>query len=79
MKATHGVPLDVSIEILTKEGYTIEWVSFIEQARKNGWWDYQTLEVVSQSLNDAGIEKSIVDGIIERFKLYVLNNPHLNM
>lgn len=75
LKATHGVPLDVSISAILNKGKNISWVPFIDQARKNKMWDFQTIELMTQSLEDAGVDPDYKTGVISRAKLYILNNP----
>ena len=76
LKATHGLPLSISLDIIYNDyKYKIDWVSFIEQARKNKWWDFQTYEEIENSLNDAGIDKQFSEEILNRIKLYILTNP----
>jgi len=78
--ATHGLPLSISIDtIINKHKYIIMWDKFIEQARKNDWWDFKTIEYIENGLIDACIDKSYRNGVIERCKLYIMKNKHPNM
>lgn len=76
MKSTHGVPWDVALEQIRVKGYTITWNEFIDAARNNKWWDFQTLEAITFVLQDVIQDKEEVQEIISRMKLYILNNPH---
>lgn len=77
LKATHGLPLDVAISRIADESASIriDWVEFIETARSNGWWDYQTVEAIEIALTDADLLRSYRDEVLQRVKLYMLTNP----
>lgn len=70
LKATHGIPLDISLDRLLNHGILIDWVEFIEQARMNGWYDYQTFEVIEDALRDIQYPKT--NEILDRLKIYIL-------
>ena len=77
LKATHGFPLDFALDrILNQEKLVVEWVSFIEAARTNGWWDFKTYEVLVHALMDAEVDRDLAQGILDRFKIYVVKNRH---
>lgn len=77
LKATHGFPLDFALDrIISQEGMAVDWVAFIEAARKNKWWDFQTYEAIDHAMVDAMITKDSRKAILDRFKLYVLRVPH---
>jgi ribosomal protein L19 len=48
-------------------------VDFIEAARKNKRWDFQTIEVITHALEDAQVESK--EEIINRAKLYMMRSP----
>jgi hypothetical protein len=80
LKATHGLPLGFALDrIINTAGVAVEWPSFIEAARKNGWWDYQTYEVLCHGLEDGDIPKDVQAGIRSGFQRYVLAHPHPSM
>ena len=66
MKATHGLPLDFALHIIKDAGGVVDWISFIDAARKNKWWDFQTLPVIAQCTSDAGYTQEEQDAIITR-------------
>lgn len=77
MKATHGFPLDFALDrIINEKGFVVDWVAFIEAARRNKWWDFQTYEVICHAMEDAMLPKDMQAAIRERFQLYVLAYPH---
>ena len=77
-KATNGFPLDLAIHrIIAEAGLAIGWVDFIEAARSNKWYDFQTYEVVSHALEDAMLPKDYIEEVKKRFKLYISKNPLL--
>lgn len=76
MKATHGVPWDVALQQIRFKGYTITWDEFIDAARSNKWWDFQTLDAITFVLQDVIHDKEEVQEILSRMKLYILQNPH---
>jgi alanyl-tRNA synthetase len=74
LKATHGFPLDFALDrIINEKGMPISWVDFIEAARKNKWWDFQTIEVITHALEDAQVASK--EEIINRAKLYMMKSP----
>ena len=75
-KATNGFPLDLAIHrIIAEAGLAIGWVDFIEAARSNKWYDFQTYEVITHALEDAMLPKPYIEGVKTRFQAYVLANP----
>lgn len=72
LKDEKGVPLSMIIDLCE----VIEWPSFIEAARDAGWYDFQTLAQIKAALFDADIDEVVQKEIVQRFKLYVLANPH---
>lgn len=36
---THGLPLDVLLHVLKDKGLVIDWLDFIQDARRDGWKD----------------------------------------
>jgi alanyl-tRNA synthetase len=77
LKDTHGVPLDFTLDkIVNQLGGTVEWPSFIEAARSAGWRDFMTYEALCHGMQDADLPLLMQEAIQERFKLYVLTNPH---
>lgn len=79
LKATYGLPLEIAIEEIHNKNGIIEWPGFIEEARKNEWWDFKTYDVIKYALEDAGIDKKTREEILKRFKIYVLKYPHPKM
>jgi len=77
LKATHGLPLDVSLnEIIVKRKLRIDWIDFITAARLDGRWDFQTLPDIETGLLDAGVDRDDVEAVMERCKQWVITNPH---
>lgn len=74
LKATHGVPLEISLENLTNRSMIVDWVGFIKEARLSGWYDFQTLEVIQNALADV-FDRDYQEAIILRLKRYILKNP----
>lgn len=80
LKATHGFPVEFALDmIMNKHNIAVDWVGFIEAARKNEWWDFQTYEFIQHALVDAEIPLEEREQIILRFKWYVLQNEHPKM
>jgi len=76
LKATHGLPLDVSLsEIMVKAGHRVNWPEFLETARKNGRWDFQTIPDIEVALMDAEVDRLIASEIVARCKEWVVANP----
>lgn len=74
--ATHGLPLDAAINrVMLIERRGITWDKFIEQARKNNRWDFQILDMMENGLMDGCVDKHEIEGILQRAKLYMLQNP----
>lgn len=51
---------------------TVSWHDFVEEARRNNRWDFQTYEDVKVALEDAFIDKYVAEAILFRLKLYIL-------
>lgn len=80
LKATHGMPLDdVFHKIIVEHNLQLDWAGFIEAARRNGWWDFQTHEAIQVALEEAGVDRDTRREILIRFRLYVVANPHQMM
>lgn len=77
LKATHGVPLEISVSAILNKGKVIDWIQFIEQARRNKFWDFQILDMITNAIQDAGLDPDYIHGVVERTKLYMLQNPLL--
>lgn len=76
MKATHGLPLDVAIDYLMNERLlSIDWVGFMEEARRNGWYDFQSIAAISDAFVDVSADWEVLDEIITRIKMWVVENP----
>lgn len=77
LKTTHGFPLDFALDrIINDAGMAVDWVAFIEAARRNKWWDFQTYEVMTHAMEDAQIPAATAAAIRQRFQRYVLANQH---
>lgn len=85
LKATHGVPLDFAIDHIMAADHhglrcVIEWPSYIEEARRNKRWDFQTYDDIRHALEDCeSYSKEFQKEILDRFKAYVLKYPHPEM
>lgn len=77
LKSTFGMPLDFALDkIVNYHGMAVDWPAFIEAARRNGWWDFQTHGVFLHGLEDSGVGKEYVAACNLRFKRYVVAYPH---
>jgi len=76
LKDERGLPLPVGIDLCLTSGRSIEWPSFIEAARSAGWYDFQTFAQIKNALAEADVGDEYAHGVLQRFKLYVLTNPH---
>lgn len=80
LKATHGLPLDFALDkIINEFGMAVSWVEFIEEARRCGWWDFQTFDEIDHSMADAMIPREMQTAIKQRFRMYVVTNKHPSM
>lgn len=79
LKATHGIPWDITLQNVLDRGYTVDWVDFINCARRNKWWDFKTLDAITFVLQDVIPDKHEVEEIITRMKVYIINTPHPNL
>ena len=76
LKATHGLPLDFTLDrIINQGGHAVAWVGFVEEARKNGWWDFQTFQVIEEGMEDAQLPRDMQQAIKDRLKVYMLAHP----
>lgn len=77
LKATHGLPLEAAVDrIINGENMVIDWQGFINQARAQGWYDFQTLDVAEQALTDADVPRDYRDAVVLRMKAYVMEKRH---
>ena len=77
LKSTHGFPIEVALDRIINEcGMAVDWVAFIEAARRNKWWDFQTYDVIRYGMEDAGLSHAMQTAIKKRFQLYVMAHPH---
>jgi len=77
LKATHGIPLENSLDLLmNQQSLKIDWVGFIDEARKNEWWDFQIVEAVEQAMVEAVVERRVIEAILLRMRVYMLDNRH---
>ena len=80
LTATHGLPIDVALDRLVNDKkFAIDWISFVETARSNGWWNFQTYDVICQAMADALIDADLQSSIKTRLQLYITQNPHPKM
>lgn len=72
LRATHGLPLDFALDSILPQ-MMVDWPGYIEAARENGRWDFQTLGEITHALIDqpAGYRAAVIAG----FKNYVMANP----
>lgn len=76
LKCTHGLSIEMALDRIINEcGMAVDWVAFIEAARRNGWWDFQTYNVIKHGMEDAGLPREMMASILERTKLYMVANP----
>ncbi len=75
-KDEKGIPLYMTIGMCLIRNVVIEWASFIEAAREAGWYDFQTIAQVKSALVDADVGDEYRNAVVQRFKLYMLKNPH---
>lgn len=74
--ATHGVPLAFLIEeIIGARNQAISWNNFVIAARKNKWPDYQIWFRIKHSLNEADINQTVKDGIMNSLANWMQLNP----
>lgn len=76
LKATRGLPIDFALDRIREKGLTVDWIGFFDAARRNGWWDFQTHQVIQHGIDDAGLPEQERESIVAAFKRYVLTNPH---
>jgi alanyl-tRNA synthetase len=79
LKDTMGFPLEFAVDKLLTAGYTIDWVSYIEEARKQKRWDYQTYDELMYLQRELREYRDYLHEVIQRFKVYVMKNPHPEM
>ena len=73
LKATHGLPLDFAVDRIFERGYVVGWPDFIEAARHNKWYDYQTYEAISHAVADAMLQKDTQAAILAGCRLYIMS------
>lgn len=75
LRATHGLSLGDALSRLVGAEVTIGWVSFMTEARANGWYDFQSVDAIEQAWLDASLDPEHLKQIILRLKLWILANP----
>jgi alanyl-tRNA synthetase len=75
LKDTHGLSLENALDQLQARGVEVEWPSFVEAARKAGWYDFKTIDAIEFAMADAGATRSYQDGVKIRLRQYVLEHP----
>ena len=77
LKDAHGLPLDFALDsIINERGMAVSWADFIEEARRCGWWDFQSYEAIAHAMTDAPLPKDAQEAIKRRLQLYILAHPH---
>lgn len=80
LKATHGFPLEVAIDTIFENNFLIDWTSFIDQARKNKWYDFQTYETICYALDESFLDKEFKQQVKLRLQAYIMktlkNGPY---
>lgn len=75
LKDAHGMALEEAVDrIMNSAKMVVDWPGFIEAARKQGWHDFMTVEVITNALVNADVPLAIREDIITRCKEYVLVN-----
>lgn len=75
LRATHGLPIGDAIHRIYSATTGVDWVSFIEEARRNGWYDFQTIEAIENAFLDCDFDKAFALNVIKRMKHWMLTNP----
>lgn len=76
LKDSRGLPLALSLDrVMNEAGLVVEWPSFIEAARAQGWLDSRILREIVEGLVDADVPRDLRDGIEARTKLYMSREP----
>lgn len=71
LKATYGLPMEDAVMEIRNKGMTINWAGFVDEARKNQWWDFQTLEVIEQTLTDTLYDRHDIQKILYGVKCHM--------
>jgi hypothetical protein len=72
LKDTHGLPIDMALDRIIERGHSVEWPSFIEAARENGWPDFRTFGALEHGIQDAFISANTKDAILCGTKRYMM-------
>lgn len=72
LKTTRGIPLEISLENLTRRSMTVEWEGFIKEARLSGWYDFQTVEAIKNAVEDV-FDRNDQEEIMQRVKYFILS------
>ena len=74
LKTTHGFPLDFALDrIVNVEGIAVDWPEFVEEARRNKWWDFQTFEAIEHAMVDAELPRDYREAVRLRLMKYILD------
>ncbi len=73
LKATHGLPLDFALDrIINEENLAVDWAGFIDEARRNQWYDHQIYSLICYAIEDAMLPKDMQAEIKTRLQRYLL-------
>lgn len=75
LRTTHGLPIGDALQRIITANLTVTWIPFIQEARKNGWYDFQSLEAIEQAWVDADLPKHEIGVIMVRLKQWIVENP----
>ena len=65
--STYGIPLDITISRLYREGYIIDWSDFYLSALREGWKERTTLEKIKKTVREvSGVPES--ETVVNRLK-----------
>lgn len=74
LKSTYGFPMEIAIDkIINEHKCDVSWADFIEEARKNKWYDYQIYGCIVHALEDAGVDRDYQSEVKTRLQSYIID------
>ncbi len=71
-----GLPLCMSLDRgLNESQMVVEWPSFIEAARRQGWLDQRTYRLIAEGLLEAGVDREYSENVLAHTRRYMVTNP----
>lgn len=72
LKDRHGLPLEIAIDKLYQSDVKIDWISFVNEARRVNYSDEKILKIVNEFVLESFINKADKINIVETVKKLIV-------